>query len=52
MEINRIDQQLEAQLLAEEPQPTLSMHPKKFMLWLFIVSSIMIFGRPDQCLPG
>ncbi len=31
-------------LLAEEPQPTLSMHPQKFMLWLFIVSSVMIFA--------
>jgi len=44
MEINQLNQNLEAQLMAEEPQPTLSMHPKKFMLWLFIVSVIMIFA--------
>jgi cytochrome c oxidase subunit III len=44
MEINKINQNLEAQLMAEEPQATLSMHPKKFMLWLFIVSVIMIFA--------
>jgi len=44
MEINQFNQNLEAQLMAEEPQPTLSMHPKKFMLWLFIVSVIMIFA--------
>ena len=35
---------VEAQLLAEEPQPTLSMHPGKFMLWLFMVSVVMIFA--------
>lgn len=28
----------------EEPAPTLSMHPKRFALWLFIVSIIMIFA--------
>ena len=28
----------------EEPQETLSMHPKKFALWLFIVSILMIFA--------
>ena len=27
-----------------EPKPTLSMHPKKFALWLFIVSIIMLFA--------
>lgn len=27
-----------------EPQPTLSVNPKKFILWLFIVSIIMIFA--------
>jgi len=32
------------QSLPEEPQETLSMHPKKFALWLFIVSIIMIFA--------
>ncbi len=30
--------------LIEEPQQTLSMHPKKFALWLFIVSVVMIFA--------
>jgi cytochrome c oxidase subunit 3 len=28
----------------EEPQDTLSMHPKKFALWLFIVSITMVFA--------
>ncbi len=28
----------------EEPRPTLAMHPKKFALWLFIVSIIMLFA--------
>ena len=28
----------------EEPEATFSMHPKKFMLWLFIVSIVMIFA--------
>lgn len=28
----------------EEPQETLSMHPQKFALWLFIVSIIMLFA--------
>ncbi len=28
----------------EEPQQTLSMHPKKFALWLFIVTVVMIFA--------
>lgn len=31
-------------LLQEEPQQTLAMHPKKFALWLFIVSIVMIFA--------
>jgi cytochrome c oxidase subunit III len=30
--------------LLEEPEPTLSMPPKRFALWLFIVSIIMIFA--------
>ncbi|MDQ3537052.1 MAG: cytochrome c oxidase subunit 3 [Bacteroidota bacterium] len=30
--------------IAEEPMDTLAMHPKKFALWLFIVSIIMIFA--------
>ena len=28
----------------EEPRATLSMHPKKFALWLFIVSIVMLFA--------
>ena len=28
----------------EEPRPTLSMHPHKFALWLFIVSIVMLFA--------
>ncbi|MDF9796919.1 cytochrome c oxidase subunit 3 [Catalinimonas alkaloidigena] len=28
----------------EEPRQTLSMHPKKFALWLFIVTVVMIFA--------
>lgn len=28
----------------EEPKATLSMHPKKFALWLFIVSIVMLFA--------
>ena len=31
-------------LWQEEPQQTLAMHPKKFALWLFIVSIVMIFA--------
>ncbi|MDX2303005.1 MAG: cytochrome c oxidase subunit 3 [Microscillaceae bacterium] len=30
--------------IAEEPRDTLSMHPHKFALWLFIVSIIMLFA--------
>lgn len=30
--------------LIEEPTMTLSMHPKKFALWLFIVTVVMIFA--------
>ncbi len=30
--------------ILEEPQETLSMNPKKFILWLFIVSIIMLFA--------
>ena len=29
---------------AQEPQETLSMDPKKFILWLFIVSIVMLFA--------
>jgi cytochrome c oxidase subunit 3 len=29
---------------ADEPQPTLSVNPKKFIMWLFIVSILMIFA--------
>ncbi len=32
------------QALPEEPREILSMHPKKFALWLFIASIIMIFA--------
>lgn len=39
-----IDKNLHIELLNEEPQPTLSMHPKKFMLWLFLVTVVMIFA--------
>ncbi|MGB3619225.1 MAG: cytochrome c oxidase subunit 3 [Catalinimonas sp.] len=28
----------------EAPQATLSMHPKKFLLWLFIVTIVMLFS--------
>lgn len=28
----------------EGPKPTLAMHPKKFALWLFIVSIVMLFA--------
>ncbi len=31
-------------LVVEEPQETLSMNPRKFILWLFIVSIIMLFA--------
>lgn len=34
----------EINILQEEAQQTLSMHPKKFALWLFIVSIVMIFA--------
>ena len=30
--------------IVEEPQETLSMNPRKFILWLFIVSIIMLFA--------
>lgn len=32
------------QNIQQEPEETLSMDPKKFILWLFIVSSIMLFA--------
>jgi cytochrome c oxidase subunit 3 len=31
-------------VLQEQPQQPLAMHPKKFALWLFIVSIVMIFA--------
>jgi cytochrome c oxidase subunit III len=34
----------EIELWQEEPQQPLAMHPKKFAVWLFIVSIIMIFA--------
>ena len=30
--------------IVEEPEETLSMNPRKFILWLFIVSIIMLFA--------
>ena len=30
--------------LTEEPKKTLAMHPKKFALWLFIITVVMIFA--------
>lgn len=30
--------------LLEQPEPTLGMHPRRFALWLFIVSIVMIFA--------
>lgn len=38
------DEVLEQLLHVEEPAPTFGMNPKKFMLWLFIVSIVMIFA--------
>jgi len=35
---------INAQILRDEPQPTLSMNPKKFAMWLFIASIVMIFA--------
>lgn len=32
------------QTLPEQPSPTLAMNPKRFALWLFIVTVIMLFG--------
>ena len=29
---------------ADAPRPTLSMHPKKFAMWLFLLSVVMIFA--------
>jgi cytochrome c oxidase subunit 3 len=31
-------------LATEEATPVLSMHPKKFLMWLIIVSSVMVFA--------
>ena len=39
LDINRIEWEY-----IEEPKQTLSMHPKKFALWLFIVTVVMIFA--------
>lgn len=35
---------LNQNLHIDEPEATLSMHPKKFALWLFIVSIVMLFA--------
>ncbi|MEQ9443462.1 MAG: cytochrome c oxidase subunit 3 [Cyclobacteriaceae bacterium] len=40
----KIDQELQQVAWAEEPKQTLSMHPQKFALWLFIVTVVMIFA--------
>jgi cytochrome c oxidase subunit III len=39
LDINKIEWEY-----IEEPKQTLSMHPKKFALWLFIVTVVMIFA--------
>ena len=39
-----MDTRLETTPVAEEPKLTLSMHPKKFALWLFLVTVMMIFA--------
>jgi cytochrome c oxidase subunit 3 len=39
-------------LWQEEPQQTLAMHPKKFALWLFIVSIVMIFAAMSSAYTG
>ena len=39
-----IDTGVEQLEVVEEPKATLSMHPKKFALWLFIVTVVMIFA--------
>jgi len=44
MTTNQNDTAWQELLGLEEPEPTLSMQPKKFALWLFIVSIIMIFA--------
>lgn len=33
-----------APTIAEEPSATLSMHPKKFAMWLFLVTVVMVFA--------
>jgi cytochrome c oxidase subunit III len=38
------NEMLNAEVLANGPEETLSMHPRRFALWLFIVSIIMIFA--------
>jgi cytochrome c oxidase subunit 3 len=40
----RIDLENISLQYVEEPKQTLSMHPKKFALWLFIVTVVMIFA--------
>lgn len=39
-----LDKELSAISWPEEPRQTLSMHPQKFALWLFIVTVVMIFA--------
>ena len=39
-----IKKELQPVAWAEEPKQTLSMHPQKFALWLFIVTVVMVFA--------
>lgn len=39
-----IEKELQQVSWVEEPKQTLSMHPQKFALWLFIVTVVMIFA--------
>ena len=39
-----IDPQAEPMVIVEDQRATLSMHPKKFALWLFITTVVMIFA--------
>jgi cytochrome c oxidase subunit III len=43
-EILKSEAEKEAELLAEQPRLPLSMNPKMFLMWLFIVSIVMIFA--------
>lgn len=41
---NPYNQPYDGALTSEEATPVLSMHPKKFLMWLVIVSSVMVFA--------